>query len=155
MNGLWSKACRFLLFMLFSVPVLQAETYVHWEMKDYAIANPLAGLKGNAQRGRTIAISRSKGNCLACHHLPVPEEEFHGTLGPPLEAVGSRLTEGQIRLRIVDEKQVNPTTIMPGFYRDPKYFYRVLEEYQGRTILTPQEIEDVVAYLLSLRETPK
>ncbi len=120
-------------------------------MVDYAIDESLGGLQGDARRGRQIAISRSKGNCLACHRLPVPEEEFHGTVGPSLEDVGSRFSEGQLRLRIVDEKQLNPMTIMPGFYRDPKHFNRVLDEYEGRTVLNAQEVEDVVAYLLTLK----
>ncbi|HID45460.1 MAG TPA: sulfur oxidation c-type cytochrome SoxX [Chromatiaceae bacterium] len=129
-----------------------AESYIPWQVENHAIPAALGGLKGDPRRGRQIAIDRSKGNCLACHHLPVPEEEFHGTVGPPLEGVGLRLSAGQIRLRIVDEKQVNPMTIMPGFYRDPRYFDRVLDDYEGKTILTAQEVEDIVAYLLTLRE---
>ena len=132
-----------------------AESYVPWQMENHAIPEALGGLKGDPRRGRQISIDRSRGNCLACHHLPVPEEEFHGTVGPPLEGVGLRLSEAQIRLRIVDEKQVNPMTIMPGFYRNPGYFHRVLDEYEGKTILTAQEVEDVVAYLLTLREMPE
>ena len=129
-----------------------ADAYLDWEMRDYAIEQPLGGLKGDAARGRAIARDRSRGNCLACHRMPIPEEEFHGTLGPSLHGIGSRLTEGQIRLRIVDQKQLNPMTIMPGFYRNPRHFNRVADEYEGRTILTPQEVEDLVAYLVSLKE---
>ncbi len=140
-----------LTMLMFGASALQAEPYFQWTMRDSAIEISLGGLQGDAQRGRKVAISRAKGNCLACHHLPVPEEEFHGTVGPPLDGVGSRLTEGQLRLRIVDEKQINPMTIMPGFYRHPKHFNRVLDEYEGKTILTPQEVEDVLAYLLSLK----
>ena len=128
-----------------------ADAYLDWEMRDYAIEQPLGGLKGDAARGRAIARDRSRGNCLACHRMPIPEEEFHGTLGPSLHGIGSRLTEGQIRLRIVDQKQLNPMTIMPGFYRNPRHFNRVADEYEGRTILTPQEVEDLVAYLVTLK----
>ncbi len=143
------------VLLVLLVPVLQAEPYVQWEMQNYVVDGSLAGLKGDPRRGRKIAIARGKGNSLACHRLPIPEEEFHGTLGPPLYDIGARLTEGQIRLRIIDEKQVNPMTIMPGFYRDPSHFYRVLDEYEGKTILTPQEVEDVVAYLRTLRKMQK
>jgi sulfur-oxidizing protein SoxX len=143
------------LGMALTASQLPAAPYLQWTAKDFAIAEPLGGLQGDPRRGRQIAISRSRGNCLACHHMPIPEEEFHGTLGPPLEDVGARLTEGQIRLRIVDEKQINPESIMPGFYRDPRHFYRVLDEYEGKTVLTPQEVEDVVAYLLSFKGIPK
>lgn len=155
LNSRVRRSSQLALVLALLVPVLQAEPYVQWEMKNYAVDGSLAGLKGDPRRGRKIAIARGKGNCLACHRLPIPEEEFHGTVGPPLYDIGARLTEGQIRLRIIDEKQVNPMTIMPGFYRDPRHFYRVLDEYEGKTILTPQEVEDVVAYLRTLREMQK
>lgn len=140
-----------LLGMTMVASPLSAAPYLQWTVKDFAIEEPLGGLRGDPLRGRQIAISRSRGNCLACHHMPIPEAEFHGTLGPALDNVGARLTEAQIRLRIVDEKQINPMTIMPGFYRDPRHFRRVLDDYEGKTILTPQEVEDVVAYLLTLK----
>ena len=83
--------------------------------------------------------------------MPVSEEVFHGTLGPDLTHVASWLNEAQLRLRLVDEKQVNPLTVMPGYYRDPKNFNLVAEEYADKTLLTAQEIEDVLAYLLTLK----
>lgn len=140
-----------ILGMTLAASQLPGAPYLQWTVKDFAIAKPLGGLQGDPRRGRQIAISRSRGNCLACHHMPVPEEEFHGTIGPPLEGVASRLTEGQLRLRIVDEKQINPLTIMPGFYRHPKHFNRVLDGYEGKTLLNAQEVEDVLAYLLTLK----
>ena len=127
------------------------EKYVQWEMKDYAIAAPLRGLKGDAQRGKQLVIDQHKGNCLACHALPIPEEPFHGTVGPPLTDVGNRLSAAQIRLRIVDEKLLNPQTIMPGYYRDPGKLNQIIGEYQNTTMLTAQEVEDVVAYLSTLK----
>ncbi len=83
--------------------------------------------------------------------MPIDEEPFHGTVGPPLLGVGARYTAAQIRLRIVDEQQINPMTIMPGFYRDPKLANRVAEEFWGKTFLTAQQVEDVVAYLVTLK----
>ena len=127
-----------------------AEDYVQWQRDGYAIPRPLAGLKGDAARGRALVIDRAKGNCLACHRLPIPGEEFQGTVGPPLHGVASRLSEGELRLRVVDEKQLNPATIMPGYYRDPKTLNRVADDWWGRTILSAQEVEDVVAYLQTL-----
>jgi sulfur-oxidizing protein SoxX len=127
------------------------ESYYSWHMENYAINAPLGGLKGNARRGRQIASDTHKGSCLACHEMPIPEEPFHGNIGPSLIGVATRLTEGQLRLRIVDEKQINPETIMPGYYRHPKHFTLVADDYEGKTFLTAQEVEDVVAYLLTLK----
>ncbi len=141
----------FVLGILAVTPALAEETYFAWQMENFAIEAPLGGLRGDAQRGRQIAIDSHKGSCLACHELPVPEEPFHGNIGPPLSGIANRLTEGQIRLRIVDEKQINPDTIMPGYYRHPKYFTLVSYDYEGKTFLTAQEVEDVVAYLLTLK----
>jgi sulfur-oxidizing protein SoxX len=144
---------RWLLPLLWVGPACVAaeEAYVSWNMREYAIEEPLAGLKGDAVRGMAIARDRRRGNCLACHRMPIPEEDFQGTIGPPLQDVGLRLTEGQIRLRIVDQKQINPMSIMPGFYRNPKYYNRVADEYEGKTPLSPQEVEDLVAYLVTLK----
>lgn len=125
--------------------------YCAWQVQDYAIAAPLCGLSGDAGRGRALAADSHGGNCLACHQMPIPEEAFHGTIGPPLHGVGARYTPGQIRLRIVDEQQVNPMTIMPGFYRDPRLANRIAGEFWGKTFLTPQQVEDLVAYLVSLK----
>ncbi len=127
------------------------EPYYEWAMENLSIAAPIGGKRGNAERGRRLSIERAKGNCIACHVLPIPEAEFPGELGPPLTGVGNRLSEGEIRLRVVDSKQVNPLTIMPGYYRDPKYLNQVKKKYRGKTLLTPQEIEDLVAYLVTLR----
>ncbi|NIR60970.1 MAG: sulfur oxidation c-type cytochrome SoxX, partial [Gammaproteobacteria bacterium] len=77
-------------------------------------------------RGRALAVRKDKGNCLACHAMPIPEAAPYGDVGPPLTHVAARLTEGELRLRVVDEKLVNPATIMPGFYRHPRHFNRVL-----------------------------
>jgi sulfur-oxidizing protein SoxX len=127
------------------------EAYQSWKATDYSISAPLGGLKGNLVNGRKVAIHRGKGNCLACHQMPISEEEFHGEIGPPLGGVGSRYDEGQLRLRIVNMQELNPGTLMPPFYKHPDQFNRVSKQYQGRTILTAQEVEDVVAYLMTLK----
>lgn len=128
-----------------------AAGYCEWRMQDFSIEEPLCGLTGDPQRGRRIAADSHGGNCLACHQMPIPEEPFHGTVGPSLQGVGARYTAAQIRLRIVDEQQVNPMTIMPGFYRDPAQANRVADGFWGKTFLTAQQVEDLVAYLVTLR----
>lgn len=133
------------------ITTVQADPYIPWQMENFAIKKPLGGLRGDAERGKQISIEPEKGGCLTCHAMPIPEESFHGDIGPSLIGVASRLTEGELRLRVVDEKQINPETIMPGYYRHPKHFILVAEDYAGKTFLTAQEVEDVVAYLLTLK----
>jgi sulfur-oxidizing protein SoxX len=130
---------------------LTAEIYSPPEVDGLSIKAPLHGLSGSATRGQQVLIARDRGNCLACHALPIAEEPFHGTVGPPLTGIATRLSEGEIRLRIVDQQRINPHTIMPGFYKNPKQLRQVLYEYSDTTILTAQEVEDVVAYLLTLK----
>ncbi|MGW8228505.1 MAG: sulfur oxidation c-type cytochrome SoxX [Gammaproteobacteria bacterium] len=152
---LWHLAGNAILALgaltLTAVDASASEPYYSWRLEDFAIHAPLGGLKGDAQRGRQIVIDTHRGSCLTCHVMPIGEEEFHGNIGPSLIGVASRLSEGELRLRVVDEKQINPDTIMPGYYRNPKYFTLVLDEYEGKTFLTAQEIEDVVAYLVTLK----
>lgn len=143
------KYAALLLPLFFAVP-LAAEPYLPWRVENFAIAQPLGGLQGDAARGRAIVAEREKGNCIACHMLPIPEHPMHGTLAPPLFGVGARLSAGELRLRVVDEKLVNPETIMPAFYRDPARYHRPHPDY-ATTILSAQEVEDVVAYLVTLR----
>lgn len=127
------------------------EEYCQWQVKDYAIEQPLCGLSGNIERGKAIASDGSKGNCLACHQLPIEGIEAYGTIGPALEGVANRLNEGLIRLRVVDTRHINPMSIMPGFYRDPSLINRPAKKYRGRTFLTAQQVEDVIAYLVTLK----
>ncbi len=127
------------------------EPYCQWQVDNYAIEKPLCGYAGDAKRGKAIASDGSKGNCLACHQLPIDGIEAYGTIGPPLEGLGTRLPEGFIRLRVVDTRNINPMSIMPGFYRDPKLINRPGKDYIGRTFLTAQQVEDVIAYLVTLK----
>jgi sulfur-oxidizing protein SoxX len=127
------------------------EDYCRWKVEEYAVAEPLCGLAGDAQRGREIASDGSRGNCLACHQLPVPGIEAYGTIGPPLAGIAARLSVPMIRLRVVDTRNINPVSIMPGFYRDPRLINRPGEAYRGKTFLTAQQVEDVIAYLATLK----
>jgi L-cysteine S-thiosulfotransferase len=116
-----------------------------------AIPASLTGASGDPERGRAIVINRQVGLCLLCHTGPFPEERFQGTLAPDLKGAGARSTEGQLRLRIVDASRLKPDTIMPPYYRVDG-LNRVAPSFQGKPILTAEQIEDVVAYLVTLRE---
>ena len=131
--------------------MLPLEPYCKWQVKNHAIEKPLCDYIGDAKRGKEISSDGSKGNCLACHRLPIEGIEAYGTIGPPLQGVGSRLTQGLIRLRVVDTRHINPSSIMPGFYRDPSLINRPGKKYAGRTFLTAQQVEDVIAYLVTLK----
>ncbi len=117
-----------------------------------AIVEPLpATAAGDPARGRRLVLDRETGNCLICHTVPEPNEPFQGDLGPDLGGIGTRLTAGQIRLRLVDESRLNPQTLMPPYYRVDG-LNRVAARYRGKPVLTAQEIEDVVAYLGTLTQ---
>ena len=128
----------------------QAGKFVTYEIVDGGIPHSLTGKAGDPVKGRKTAINRKKGNCLACHVMPVPEQADHGEVGPPLNDVGSRLGAGEIRLRIVNPKIVNPDTIMPAFYRIYG-LHRVQKKWQGKTIISAQDVEDIVAYMMTLK----
>ena len=117
---------------------------------DDAIDQPLTDQPGDAARGRAIVANRQVGLCLLCHTGPIPEERFQGNLAPDLAGAGTRLSEGQLRLRLVDSQRVNPQTIMPAYYRS-EGLARVAAPWQGKTVLAAQQVEDVVAYLRTLR----
>jgi sulfur-oxidizing protein SoxX len=107
---------------------------------------------GDPARGKQTVLDPERGNCLICHPMPIAEAEFQGDVGPDLAGVGSRYGAGEIRLRVVDAKRLNPDSVMPAYYRTDG-LYRVLNQYRGEPILTAQEVEDVVAYLMTLGES--
>ena len=121
-----------------------------WAQQD-SIPQSLTGQPGDPARGRAIVANRTVGLCLLCHSGPIPEERFQGNLAPSLAGAGSRSTPGQLRLRLVDAARLNPDTIMPPYYRVDG-LTRVAKNFQGKTILTAQQIEDVVAYLATLKD---
>jgi L-cysteine S-thiosulfotransferase len=122
-----------------------------FEIVGDAIPAPLGGLTGDAVRGLAIIRDRSLGNCLICHAAPLPDEKFQGEIGPSLAGVGSRLSPGQIRLRLVDQSRFNPNTLMPPYYRVDG-LSNVAPEYIGRPALDAQQVEDVIVYLAGLKE---
>jgi len=116
---------------------------------DDSIPASLTGAKGDPARGRAIVTNRQVGLCLLCHSGPFPEERFQGNLAPDLRNA-ARLTEGEIRQRIVDPTKANPQSIMPAYYKS-EGLARVAPAYRGKTVLTAEQIEDIVAYLLTLK----
>lgn len=127
-----------------------AQELVPYVVEGDGIAAPLAGLHGDAARGRAIAASRQTGLCILCHALPIPEERFQGDLAPSLAGVGARLSEAQLRLRVEDPRRLNPRSFMPGFYTRGDGA-RVGAAWAGKPILSAQQVEDVVAWLATLR----
>jgi sulfur-oxidizing protein SoxX len=116
-----------------------------------AIPQSLTGASGDVERGRAIVTNRQVGLCLLCHSGPFPEQKFQGTLAPDLKGAGSRATEGQLRLRIVDASKLKPDTIMPPYYRIDG-LERVAPAFKDKPILTAGQVEDVVAYLVTLKD---
>ena len=116
-----------------------------------AIPESLTGAKGDPARGRAIVANRQVGLCLLCHSGPIPEERFQGNLAPDLRGAGTRWSEGQLRLRIVDSARINAATIMPAYHRT-EGLVRVAPAWRGKPVLSPEQIEDVVAYLTTLKD---
>jgi L-cysteine S-thiosulfotransferase len=121
-----------------------------YRIVDDTIPEPLTGAPGDPARGRVIVINR-QNTCLLCHSGPFPEEKFQGNLSPDLTGTGSRWSEGQLRLRMVDARHLNPDTIMPSYYRVTD-LVRVAPAFRGKPILNAEQIEDVVAFLGTLRD---
>jgi sulfur-oxidizing protein SoxX len=110
---------------------------------------PLSAVAADAARGRALLTSR-ESNCTLCHAAPETGDRFYGNVGPPLSGVGARLTAAQMRLRIVDPLFFNKESIMPAYYR-VEGLNRVAETYRGKPVLNGEQIEDVIAYLLTLK----
>ncbi|MGR3572560.1 sulfur oxidation c-type cytochrome SoxX [Brevirhabdus sp.] len=116
-----------------------------------AVDQSLTGAPGDPAAGRKVFINRKQGNCLACHmNSEITEQQFHGEVGPPLDGVAERWSEAELRGIVTNAKQMFPDTIMPAFYIDSGY-NRPLKSFEGKSILTAQQVEDVVAYLMTLK----
>ena len=119
---------------------------------DGAVQASLTGKPGDPEKGKQWFVGRKLGNCLACHvNADVKDELFHGEVGPPLDGVADRWSEAELRGIITNAKMMFDGTIMPAFYKDSGYT-RPLDKFEGKTILSAQQIEDVVAYLMTLKE---
>jgi sulfur-oxidizing protein SoxX len=115
-----------------------------------AVPVPLTATPADAARGKAVFVQREKGHCILCHTVPDPEVRFAGNVGPPMAGVGARLSAAQMRARIVDPTRLDSETVMPAYFRTGN-LHRVARNYAGRTALSAQDIEDVIAYLLTLR----
>jgi sulfur-oxidizing protein SoxX len=133
-----------------SVVVRDAGLVPYEIVDDSAIPKSLTGVAGDPANGRKVAINRTKGNCLACHAMPIPDQQFHGETAPSLYGVGARLSEAELRMQVVNAKVTNENTMMPSFYRTFG-FNSPLKKFAGKSILSAQEVEDVVAYLITLK----
>ena len=113
----------------------------------------LTGRAGDPDRGRAIVASRQEGLCLLCHSGPFEPKAHQGTLAGPLQGAGLRWSEAELRQRLVNPRVSNPESLMPAFH-DTGHQHQVARAYAGKPILSASQIEDVVAYLLTLREAP-
>jgi sulfur-oxidizing protein SoxX len=131
-------------------PARAQEALRPYEIVGDAIPQSLTGKPGDPARGRDIVVKR-ESTCLLCHSGPFPEQRFQGDLSPNLKGTGSRWSEGELRLRLVDATRLNPATIMPSYYRLDG-LTRVAPSFRGKPALTAEQIEDVVAYLKTLKD---
>ena len=146
-GSMWKSVAPWVLFL----PALAIAQPISYQVLGDAIPTSLTGTPGDATKGRSIVSNRQVGLCLLCHSGPVPEERFQGNLAPDLAGAGSRWSEGQLRLRLTDSKQLNPETIMPAYYRTVG-LTQVAKNLQGQPLLAAQQIEDVLAYLMTLKQ---
>jgi len=126
---------------------------VAWTAVGDGIPEPLTGLPGDPARGRALVVNRQVGLCLLCHSGPfdrTPEERAQGNLSTNLAGAGSRWTAAQLRLRIADARRLNPEGLMPSFHVAPTAA-RVAPNWQARPVLDAQQVEDVVAFLQTLK----
>jgi monoheme cytochrome SoxX (sulfur oxidation) len=115
-----------------------------------SLPKSLTGAPGDAAAGKKVFLTRTLGNCLACHQVTsLKSEEFHGEFGPSLDGVAGRYSEAQLRLIVADPKRVFTDTVMPAFFKNDG-LSRVRPQFVGKSILTAAQVEDVVAYLKTL-----
>jgi L-cysteine S-thiosulfotransferase len=129
-----------------AVAVMPSAAHAH-----EAIPRSLTGAAGDPARGRAIVTNRQVGMCLLCHTGPFPEERFQGNLAPDLAGAGRRWSEGELRLRIVDSRRIDAATIMPAYHRT-EGLVRVAPAWRGKPILSADQVEDVVAFLMTLTD---
>jgi L-cysteine S-thiosulfotransferase len=106
-------------------------------------------LRGDVTRGREVIVGRD-GNCLLCHAVAATGAQFMGNPGPPLDGIGARMNEAELRVRIEDPRRFNPDSIMPSYART-EGLVQVGKAWRGKPILNAQQIEDSVAFLATLR----
>ena len=133
-----------------ALPAAAQNALAPYQVVGDAIPKSLTGAPGDPERGRAIVVKR-ESTCLLCHSGPFPEQRFQGDLSRSLKGAGARWSEGELRLRLVDAARLNAATIMPSYYR-VNGLTRVAQAYKGKPVLTAEQIEDVVAYLKTLKD---
>lgn len=123
---------------------------VPYTIVDSTIPNALTTEPGDPLRGKAVVLDRKLGNCQSCHNVPIASSPDHGNIGPDLTGVGKYLSTAQLRMRLVNMKVIDPQTIMPAYYRVGG-LQGVSKDFVGKSILTAQQIEDLVAYLKTLK----
>jgi len=136
--------------MLALPSVASEQELLPYVIRGDSIPESLTGVGGDPARGRALVLERTS-TCILCHSGPFPEEKFQGDLAPNLAGSGTRWSVSQLRLRLVDASRLNPATIMPSYYRVDG-LERVAPAWRGKPILDAEQIEDIVAYLATLRE---
>lgn len=145
------SASRVIALIIIALPTIAAaQTLAPYTIAGDGIPVSLTGQPGDPTRGRALVLARSS-TCILCHSGPFPEARFQGDLAPSLAGAGSRSTIAQLRLRLVDASSANPATIMPSYYR-VEGLTRVGSAWRDKPILSAEQIEDIVAYLATLRE---
>lgn len=136
-----------ILLLCISAAGVRADEPIKLTIVDHSIPQSLTGAPGDPAAGRKVMLTRNLGNCLACHAISsLKNEPFHGDYGPSLDGVAKRYNEAQLRMLLTDAKQIFPETVMPAFYKNTG-FSRVRAQFDGKPILTAQQVEDVVAFL--------
>ncbi|MEP2978164.1 MAG: sulfur oxidation c-type cytochrome SoxX [Lentilitoribacter sp.] len=138
--------------LLTSAAIAETTSPSNVKFSDDGVMASLTGKPGDAKTGRSVFANRKLGNCLACHiNSEMSDESFHGEVGPPMDGVADRWSEQELRAIVTNSKMIFEGTIMPAFYIDAGYG-RPLEKFAGKSILSAEQVEDVIAYLLTLKE---
>jgi sulfur-oxidizing protein SoxX len=145
-----ARSVHIALIALALTGAANAQGLVPYKIVGDGIPDSLTGTPGDAAHGRTLVLERTN-TCILCHSGPFPETRFQGDLAPDLSGSGTRWTTSQLRLRLVDASHLNPETIMPSYYRVDG-LNRVGRNWTGKPILSAAQIEDIVAYLATLRD---
>ena len=150
MRWLWRLTCAVLACAAADSAAAQSPL-VPFTVTGDAITEPLGGQRGDAARGKAIAFDGERGNCTICHPVPGGDARTQGNVGPTLAGVAQRLSAGQMRLRLVDGTRINPETVMPPYYRIDG-LNRVSEAFRSKPALATADIEDIIAFLQTLKE---
>jgi len=147
------RLCLSVLFCVVLSPVLlgcQATPRTEHADNIDSLPTPLTAQSGDIARGRALFASREGGHCVLCHQLDGLEVAFQGNLGPSLNNIGARFSPAQLRMRIVDYDRIKPGVAMPSYYRQDG-LNQVEDRFVNQTVLSAQDIEDIIAYLGTIK----